>query len=308
VQPISLKDQVAVVTGGGRGIGRAIAQTLGAAGAAVAVLARSEGELAETVAAIRHAGGRAEAMAADVAVPEAVSRAMQAVERAFGPVDLLVNNAGAIKPFGPLWKIDADEWWRTMEVNVRGPLVCSQRVLPGMVERRRGRIVNITSGAGAVSTPYYTSYTTSKTALVRLTECLALETREHGVAVFAISPGTVRTKMTEYSLHSSEGQTWLPWFRRIFDQHIDVAPERPARLVLELASGRADALSGRTLSIYDDLEVVLNNTARIEEQNLYSLKIDRLVEAGANPAARIVASAFNAIPSAGRDRDDRDSD
>jgi hypothetical protein len=109
--------------------------------------------------------------------------------------------------------------------------------------------------------------------------------------------------MTEYSLDSSEGQTWLPWFRQIFDQHIDVPPERPARLVLELASGRADALSGRTLSIYDDLEVVLNNTTRIEEQNLYSLKIDRLAEAGVNPAAGVVAAARNAVPSADAGRD-----
>jgi NAD(P)-dependent dehydrogenase (short-subunit alcohol dehydrogenase family) len=303
VRPISLEGQVAVVTGGGRGIGRAIAQTLGAAGAAVAVLARSEGELAETVATIQRAGGRAEAVVADVTVPDAVHDAMQTVERALGPVDLLVNSAGAIKPFGPLWKIDADEWWRTMEVNVRGPLVCSQRVLPGMVERRRGRIVNITSRAGTVSMPYYTSYMASKTALIRFTECLALETREYGVAVFAISPGTVRTKMTEYSLYSPEGQTWLPWFRQIFDQHIDVPPERPAALVLDLASGRADALSGRTLSIFDDLEVVLNNATRIEEQNLYSLKMDGLAEAGVNPAARVVAAARNAVPSADADRD-----
>jgi len=293
VSSVSLKDQVAVVTGGGRGIGRAVAQALAAAGAAVAVIARSENELAETVALIQHAGERAEAFAADVTVADAVRSAMQSVERKLGPVDLLVNSAGAIKPFGPVWTIDVDEWWRTMDVNVRGPLVCSRCVLPGMVARGRGRIVNVTSGAGTVSTPYYTSYTTSKTALIRLTECIALETREYGVSVFAIGPGTVRTKMTEYSLHSREGQTWLPWFRQIFDQHIDVPPERPARLILELASGRADALSGRTLSVYDDLDVVLRNVSRIQEQNLYSLKLDRLAEAGANPAAKIVAAAIS---------------
>ena len=292
----SLTGQVAVVTGGGRGIGRAVAQTLAAAGAAVAVIARSQAELAETVALIQRDNGRAEAFVADVTLPDAVRRTIQAIERSCGPIDLLVNGAGAIKPFGPVWTIDADEWWRTMEVNMRGPLMCIQCVLAGMVTRRRGRIVNITSGAGAVGTPYYTSYTASKTALTRLTECIALETKPYGVAVFAISPGTVRTKMTEYSLESPEGQTWLPWFRQIFEQHIDVPPERPAHLILELASGRADALSGRTLSIYDDLDVVLNNVKRVEAQNLYSLKMDRLAEAGANPAARIVAAARNAPP------------
>jgi NAD(P)-dependent dehydrogenase (short-subunit alcohol dehydrogenase family) len=219
---------------------------------------------------------------------------MQAIERELGPIDLLVNSAGAIKPFGPIWENDPTEWWRTMEVNVRGPLVCAQLVLPGMLARRRGRIVNVTSGAGTVSTPFYTSYVTSKAALIRLTECVALETKPYGIAVFAIAPGTVRTKMTEYSLGSHEGQTWLPWFRRIFDEHIDVPPERAAELVLNLASGRADALSGRTVSIYDDLEMLIASLSRIEEQNLYSLKLDRLAGAGANPAAKIIVAARNA--------------
>jgi NAD(P)-dependent dehydrogenase (short-subunit alcohol dehydrogenase family) len=292
--PTSLTDQVAVVTGGGRGIGRAIAQALAGAGAAVAVIARSEDELAETVALIRRAGGRAAAFGADVTSTDAVRAAMQAIERELGPIDLLVNSAGAIKPFGPIWENDPTEWWRTMEVNVRGPLVCTQLVLPGMVARRRGRIVNVTSGAGTVSTPYYTSYVTSKAALIRLTECIALETKPYGITVFAIAPGTVRTKMTEYSLGSHEGRTWLPWFRRIFDEHIDVPPERAAELVLNLASGRADALSGRTVSIYDDLEMLIASASRIEEQNLYSLKLDRLAGAGANPAATIIVAARNA--------------
>lgn len=292
--PISLAGHVAVVTGGGRGIGRAVAQALASAGAAVAVISRSEGELAETVNLIQRAGGRAAAFAADVTSIDAMRAVIRAAERALGPIDLLVNSAGAIKPFGPVWETDPSEWWRTMEVNVRGPLICSQLALPGMVARRRGRIVNVTSGAGTVSTPYYTSYVTSKAALIRLTECIALETKPYGIAVFAIAPGTVRTKMTEYSLDSSEGQTWLPWFRRIFDEHIDVPPERAAELILNLASGRADALSGRTVSIYDDFEMLIANAGRIEEQNLYALKLDRLAGAGANPAASIIVAARNA--------------
>ncbi len=290
---ISLSRQIAVVTGGGRGIGRAVAQALAAAGAAVAVVSRSEGELDETVALIQRAGGRASSFVADVTSIDSVRAAMQGVERDLGPIDLLVNSAGAIKPFGPIWENDTAEWWRTMEVNVRGPLICSQVVLPGMVGRRRGRIVNVASGAGTVGTPYYTSYVTSKAALIRLTECIALETKPYGLAVFAITPGTVRTKMTEYSLGSSEGQTWLPWFRQIFDQNIDVPPERAAELIRELASGRADALSGRTVSIYDDLEMLIASASTIEGQNLYSLKLDRLPGAGANPAAKIIAAARN---------------
>lgn len=301
LQSTSLKDQVAVVTGGGRGIGRAIAQALAAAGARVAVIARSQNELAETAALIQQAGGHAQLFVADVSVPESVRGAMQAVERALGPVDLLVNNAAAIKPFGPFWENDLDEWWRTMEVNIRGPLLCSHCVLPGMIARRRGRIINIASGAGTMATPYYTSYGASKTALVRFTECVALETKAYGVALFAISPGTVRTSMSEYSLNSQEGQKWLPWFSQIFEQNIDVPAERPASLVVELASGHADALSGRFISIYDDLAELLKNISRIDEENLYSLKMDKLEAAGGNPAlGSILAAARNAVHEPGK--------
>jgi NAD(P)-dependent dehydrogenase (short-subunit alcohol dehydrogenase family) len=282
-QSISLDGQVALVTGGGRGIGRAIAQILAAAGAKVAVLARSAEELAETVRLSKQSRGHARAFVADVTAAEEVESAVSAIEKSLGPVDVLVNNAGTVKPFGPLWETDVDEWWRGMEINVRGPMVCSRAVLPGMVARKHGRIINVSSGAGTMAMPFYSSYVISKTALNRFAECLALETRPHGIAVFAISPGTVRTTMSEYSLNSAEGQKWLPWFRRIFDEGIDVPATRPARLVLELASGRADALSGRFISIFDDLEMLLKNAAEVEQRNLYSLKLEKLPNAGGNP-------------------------
>jgi NAD(P)-dependent dehydrogenase (short-subunit alcohol dehydrogenase family) len=289
---VSLSNQVAVVTGGGRGIGRAVAIALAAAGANVAVLARSVNELDETVRLIGQAGGRARSVPTDITVADAVRDAMAAIEQELGPVDVLVNNAGAVQPFGPVWETSAEEWWRSMEVNMLGPLLCSRAVLPRMVARGRGRIINIASGAGTVSTPFYTSYVTSKTALIRFTECLAIEVKPHGIAVFAIEPGTVRTAMTEYSLNSPEGQKWLPWFKRIFEQNIDVPAERPAQLVLALASGQADTLSGRFMSIREDLNIMLRDASTIEQQNLYSLKMDRLPDTGASPQlAAILAEA-----------------
>ena len=292
-----LRDKVAVVTGGGRGIGRAVAQTLASAGARVAVMARSHAEIEETAALITQAGGIARAFPADVTVPAAVKGAMDDIARALGPVDVLVNNAGVVKPFGPFWETDLDEWWHGMEVNLHGPLQCTLAVLPGMVGRGGGRIINVASNAGTMPTPYYTSYVTSKTALIRFTECLALETKAYGVAVFAISPGTVRTAMSGYSLNSPEGQKWLPWFRRIMDEKFDVPAERPAKLVLDLASGRADALSGRYLSIYDDLDVMARNVATIEEKDLYSLKLEKFSSAGGNS---ILAEARRAAEKATR--------
>jgi len=287
-----LKGQVALVTGGGRGIGRAIAQTLAAAGASVAVLARSQEQLAETVRLIERDGGRSHSFPADITDAQAVREAIKAIEQSLGAIDVLVNNAGEVKPFAPLWETDVDEWWRGMEVNLLGPLLCTRFVLPGMVARGKGRIINISSGAGTMAMPFFSSYVCSKTALIRFTECLALETKAHGIAVFSISPGTVRTAMSEYSLHSPEGQKWLPWFRRFFDEKVVVPAERPASLVLELASGRADALSGRFLSIYDDLEHLVKNSAQIEKQNLHTLKVEKLASAQQNPVlASILAEA-----------------
>jgi NAD(P)-dependent dehydrogenase (short-subunit alcohol dehydrogenase family) len=290
-----LEGKVAIVTGGGRGIGRAIAQMLAAAGAKVAVVARSVDAIDETARLIRVAGGNAASFPADVADPLTVANAMSSIAQSLGSVDVLINNAGVVEPFGPFWQTDLDKWWRGMEVNLRGVLLCSHAVLPGMVARGGGRIINVASGGGTISTPYYTSYATSKTALIRFTECLALETKPHGVTVFSISPGTVRTSMSEYSQKSREGQEWLPWFRRIFDEKIDVPAERPAQLVLDLASGRLDALSGRFLSIYDDLDMLLKNAIAIEERNLYSLKLEKLPSAGGSAAlGSILADARRA--------------
>jgi NAD(P)-dependent dehydrogenase (short-subunit alcohol dehydrogenase family) len=259
------------------------------------VLARSAHQIKETVRLVEAAGGQAMAVPADVTSSAAVRNAFEQIETTLGPVTLLVNNAGDVKPFGPLWETDVEEWWHSLEVNLHGPLLCTRAVLPGMVTRREGRIINVASGAATLSTPYYSSYIASKTALIRFTECLALETRPHNVAFFAISPGTVRTEMTEYSLNSNQGKKWLPWFAKIFEHNIDVPAEHAAQLVVNLAAGRADALSGRMLSVYDDLEVLLKNSAYIEERNLYSLKMEKLAEAGGNPElAAVLAEARRA--------------
>jgi NAD(P)-dependent dehydrogenase (short-subunit alcohol dehydrogenase family) len=250
---VDLAGRVAIVTGGGRGIGRAIAIGLASAGASIAIAARSEDQITETADHITQAGGRAVAVPADVSDPRAVERMVQEVERALGPVDLLVNNAGLAGPIGPTWEVEPEEWWRCLEVNLRGPMLCSGAVLPAMIARGRGRVVNVASGAGTFAIPHLGAYVTSKTALIRFTEVLAAEAAEHGVKVFAIEPGTVRTTMAEYALDSEEGRRWMPWLRDIFEQGRDVPPDHAARLVTLLASGRADALSGRFFTIADDV-------------------------------------------------------
>ena len=161
---VRLEGQVALVTGAGRGIGRAIALALSDAGAAVAVCARSEEEVSGVAGQIEGRGRHALAVRCDVTDRREVGMAA-AVEDAIGPVDLLVNNAGQFGLVGPLAATDPDQWWRALEVNLRGPLYCTRAVLPGMLARGHGRIVNVCSGVGLAAIPMLSAYVVSKTAL-----------------------------------------------------------------------------------------------------------------------------------------------
>jgi NAD(P)-dependent dehydrogenase (short-subunit alcohol dehydrogenase family) len=197
---VRLEGQVALVTGAGRGIGRAIALALGDAGAAVAVCARTEGAVTGVAGEIADRGGHALAMRCDVTNRQEVESMAAQIEGAIGPIDLLVNNAGRFGPVGPFAATEPDEWWQALEVNLRGPLYCARAVLPGMLTRGHGRIVNVSSGVGFAAIPMLSAYVVSKTALYRLSENLAAETRGQGVMVFAIDPGLVRTAISESAL------------------------------------------------------------------------------------------------------------
>ena len=275
-EKIDLSGQVALITGGGRGIGRALAQGLAAAGAAVAVTARTEQQLAETVQLIDDAGGRAIALPADVSDRSAVDRLVAAIEQQIGPIDLLVNNAGVAGAPGRDWEVDADRWWRTIEINVRGPFLCSRAVLPGMVARRRGRIVNVSSSSAELPGPYMSSYGASKAALTHMTNSLAAATLEYGISVFAYAPGLVRTAMTDYMGGSSEvPQQIRDSFHEAFKAGVSVPAERSAQGLLFLASGRADALTGRYPDVRLGLEGLVERAEEVERDDLYALRIRR---------------------------------
>ncbi|MBI3943187.1 MAG: SDR family oxidoreductase [Chloroflexi bacterium] len=269
-----LSGQVAIVTGGGRGLGRAFAQALAAAGVKVAITARTETQLNETVRLIEHAGGTAIAFTADVTDRPAMERVANEVEKQFGPVDILVNNAAVITPLGYSWEVDADEWWRALEINVRGPFLCTQVILPGMVVRRRGRVINVTSGAAHGPIPYASAYCTSKAALSHMTNVIAAEVKEYGIKVFALGPSgatamieTIATspKVPEEVRSSTRRSLEEPsgWIERT---------EKSVKLLMLLVSGQADFLTGRHIGWPDSIDELLHHADDIVRDDLYTLR------------------------------------
>jgi len=256
-------ERAALVTGGGRGIGRGIAIGLAQAGWRVAIAARSEDQLSETVAL---AGDRVMGIPADLAEPSEAGRLARIVVEKLGPVSLLVNNAAMAGDFGLFWENDPADWWRCQELNVRAPMSLCREILPSMIARRAGRIVNMVSGAGCQAFPDMSAYVVSKTALIRLSEQLALEAKPYGVCVFPLMPGVVRTAMLDGARHR------LPFVQKMLDDGLEVKPDVVARLVLTVASGKLDALSGRLLSVYYDVDAMLNRTDEIGANDLYLLR------------------------------------
>jgi NAD(P)-dependent dehydrogenase (short-subunit alcohol dehydrogenase family) len=194
---------------------------------------------------------------------------VQQVEQELGPIDLLINNAGMGGPVGPFWENDPDDWWRCQEVNLRGPMLCCHQILPRMLARKQGCIVNVASAGGCLAIPDLSAYVISKTALIRFSEQLAAELHQYGVTVFAIHPGAVRTRMVETARHK------VPLVQAMLDAH-EVTPDAAAELILCLASGRADALTGHFLSVGEDVNMIAARASEVRENNLYSLRLRSL--------------------------------
>jgi NAD(P)-dependent dehydrogenase (short-subunit alcohol dehydrogenase family) len=232
-------------------VGQVLAGALPAAGFDVAVAARSD--LSATVELVEGTGRRALPLTLDVTDIAGVDAAVARVEEELGPLDLVVNNAGTDRAIAPLWEADPDEWWADVDVHLRGTFLVCRAVLPGVLERGAGRIVNVASNAGLRPSPYNTAYGAAKAAIINLTASLAASLEGTGVSVFAISPGYVRTAMTERLLEVHAERGWFP--------HLEgrdaLDPALASRLVLELASGTADRLSGRYFHALDNLDEIL---------------------------------------------------
>jgi 3-oxoacyl-[acyl-carrier protein] reductase len=258
--PSDQLEGVALVTGGGRGIGASIARELAAAGMRVAVAARTRDQVEATAAEI---GGLA--LVGDVSQREEVETWVARTETTLGPIDLLVNCAGIAGVRTPFLEVSPDEWWKVFEVNVLGAYLCTRTVASRMATRSGGRIVNVGSGGSylpvtSATISSDTAYGPSKAALGRFSELLAAMLSPLGVVVFLISPGLVRTEMTE---RLGDDAPWTP-------------PELAPRLVRVLASGRADALAGRYLHAeHDDVEDLIRRADEIAANDLNAIRLQR---------------------------------
>lgn len=232
--PGRLNGKVALVTGGGRGIGRAIAQVLAEEGAAVAICSRTERELKETVRTISERRGEACYWVADLASATAVRSLVQKLLRRYSRIDILINNASLLGPRLPLADYPFKEWDAVLKVNLTAPFLLAQEVLRFMIPQKSGCILNITSSVGRQGRAQWGGYSVSKFGIEGLTQILAEELREHGIRVLALNPGGTRTAMRA-AAYPDEDPNLLP------------APETVARVVLDLVLKEEMALSGRSL-------------------------------------------------------------
>ncbi len=243
-----LDGTVALVTGASKGLGRIFAVELATAGAAVMVVARSEAELHETARLVRAQGVRCEALVGDVTVDATAAEAIHRAEERLGPVDLLVNNAGAAH-YGAVADVDLGAWWAVLEVNLRAPMVWTQAVLKGMRARRRGRIVNVSSPGAYNALPYISSYAASKAGLSQVTSALALEVAGDGVVALALGPAA----MTDMVRSTWENDVMPQPIKDAFHRAFNADPDGLLALSLAvfrcMVHGDADHVSGEYIGM-----------------------------------------------------------
>ncbi len=247
MRPATLSGRGAVVTGGGRGIGAAVARALSEEGARVVVSSRTEEEIEKVASELRGRGNEAWALPCDVTDEASVTRLGREARRALGPVEILINNAGD-SASAPLRRITLEDWERMLAVNATGTFLCTREFAPDMADRRWGRIVNVASIAGLHGAKYVAHYSAAKHAVLGFTRSIALEFEGTGITVNAVCPGYVDTSMTERTLANVGARAGVPPKRALelvlgsSGQERLVTPEEVAAAVVELCLDE----SGRT--------------------------------------------------------------
>lgn len=269
---MKLDDKVAIVTGAGRGLGRAISVALAKEGARLVLMSRTMDELDAT---FRETGlDRTSVLefTGDVSKEADVKKMVDLSLKKFGTIDILVNNAGTIGPIGPTLSVNSEGWINTIWVNLVGTFLCTRSVLPVLASKGHGKIINI-AGAGEGPLANFSSYASSKSAIIRFTEVLAAEVRDTGVYVNAIAPGSIKTKMTEEIFDAKEtGEKERERTRKVIETG-GVPLETPSAAVVFLASSESDGLTGKIISaVHDDWKSFAGKAKELSSSDAYTLR------------------------------------
>lgn len=272
---MNLEKKVAVITGAGSGIGREIALEFARKKAAVVCAGRRKENLDHTVELIESENGNAFSLATDVSSKEQVENLIDEVINRFNKIDILFNNAGSFQCLGPVWEVDPSEWWKDVETNLLGTMLCCRAVLPHMLKRNEGIIINMDGGGGTPGPNIGGSgYGCSKAAIVRFTEALGGELAriKSNILVFALNPGTVMSAMVKNLLSQKDKLLWTIHLQQEIERGDVVSEDACAKATMELLDIACHELSGRTFHQDSDFVKLKIEKQRIMDDNLYVFK------------------------------------
>jgi 3-oxoacyl-[acyl-carrier protein] reductase len=271
-----LKDKVAIITGGSRGIGKAIAERFAQEGCNLMLASRTKSELEKTAESIKNQFSvNVSTCQTDIGNEnEVVSMVHQTIVE-FGRIDILVNNAAIIGPMGEISQIDGKEFFDTLKNNIGGTVFCTKAVIPYMKSKKHGSIINLSGGGGLGPLPHYDAYSASKAAIVRLTENFALELEKYNINVTAISPGAVNTKMFDEQLMADKNSIGEKNWQDLQDRFNSGGDpiDKAAELALFIASQNRKELNGRVISaIWDNWENISNQKDKIIDSDIFQMR------------------------------------
>jgi 3-oxoacyl-[acyl-carrier protein] reductase len=272
---MKLKDRVAIITGGGRGIGEAIALEMAKEGANLTLVSRTFQEVESVAKSAKKYGVAALPIGGDISEEKAVEEAIKRTIEKYSKIDILVNCAGVLGPIGRFDQNDWREWVYTLNVNFFGSLMFIRKVIPHMIERKYGKIINLSGGGSTSPLPNFTAYGVSKVAIVRMTETLAQEYKDFNIDINAIAPGAVNTKMFDQMLAAGEdaGKDYLK--KMLVQKESGGTPRRlAAKLAVYLASPDSDGLTGKLISApWDDWKnFKVGQNRGVSKSPLYTLR------------------------------------